>query len=106
MAAHGANMQKHIFFRKGEHKFYLNKSDIDLAILLKLIIINRLKTQSTDITSNIFLFLEKYFNLNELIGLDKFTIKHCSTSAKYNAAFYFLNSSGAKTNPTHPLGLN
>ncbi len=75
MAAHGANMQKHLFFRKGDNKFYLNKSDIDLAILLKLIIINRLKTSSNDITSNIFLFLEKYFNLNELIGLDKFTIR-------------------------------
>ncbi len=75
MASHGSNMQKHLFFRKGTNKFYLNKSDIDLAILLKLIIINRLKTSSTDITSNIFLFLEKYFNLNELIGLDKFTIK-------------------------------
>jgi hypothetical protein len=75
MASHGANMQKHLFFRKGEHKFYLNKSDIDLAILLKLIIINRLKTSSNDLTSNIFMFLEKYFNLNELIGLDKFTIR-------------------------------
>jgi hypothetical protein len=75
MASHGANMQKHLFFRKGDNKFYLNKSDIDLAILLKLIIINRLKTSSNDITSNIFLFLEKYFNLNELIGLDKFTVR-------------------------------
>lgn len=75
MAAHGSNMQKHLFFRKGDNKFYLNKSDIDLAILLKLIIINRQKTSSNDITSNIFLFLEKYFNLNELIGLDKYTVK-------------------------------
>jgi len=75
MASHGSNMQKHLFFRKGNNKFYLNKSDIDLAILLKLIIINRQKTTSNEITSNIFLFLEKYFNLNELIGLEKFTIK-------------------------------
>jgi hypothetical protein len=76
MAEHGANMQKHLFFRKGYNKFYLNKTDIDIAILLKLIITNRLKTPNNTYTNtNIFNFLEKYFNLGELIGLDKFTIR-------------------------------
>ena len=37
MASHGSNMQKHLFFRKGDTKHYLHKSDIDMAILLKLI---------------------------------------------------------------------
>jgi hypothetical protein len=78
MANHGANMQKHLFFRKGDNKFYLNKSDIDMAIMLKLIIINRLKVKNdtnekSDYSS--FIFLEKYFNLSELVGFDKFTIR-------------------------------
>jgi hypothetical protein len=78
MASHGANMQKHLFFRKGDNKFYLNKSDIDMAIILKIIIINRLKlvngkNDKSDYVS--FIFLEKYFNLSELIGFDKYTIK-------------------------------
>jgi hypothetical protein len=69
--SHGANMQKHLFFRKGDKRYYLNKSDIDLAILLKLIIINSFnKTEYTN-----FSFLNKYFNINELVGIDKYTIK-------------------------------
>lgn len=79
MAKHGANMQKHLFFRKGDNKFYLNKSDIDMAIILKIIIVNRLKATNMDYNSNAsyssFAFLEKYFNLNDLIGFDKYTIK-------------------------------
>ena len=81
MASHGANMQKHLFFRKGEHKIYLNKSDIDMAIILKLIIMNRLKSKKLENEKNdktdyiSFIFLEKYFNLNELIGFDKYTIR-------------------------------
>ena len=69
---HGANMTKHLFFRKGSHKYYLNKSDIDMAILLKLIVS---KIKDEIIVDNKFKFLEKFFNSSELIGLDKFTIK-------------------------------
>ena len=78
---HGANIEKHLFFRKGNNKYYLNRCDIDIAILLKLITSNSLKSDnitSNNITSNTnsqFSFLEKYFNVNELLGLDKFTIK-------------------------------
>jgi hypothetical protein len=78
MANHGANMQKHLFFRKGDNKFYLNKSDIDIAIMLKLIIVNRLKVKKEQIEKSdyaSFVFLEKYFNLSELVGFDKFTIR-------------------------------
>jgi hypothetical protein len=70
---HGANMEKHLFFRKGTNKYYLNRSDIDIAILLKLVVTNSIKNQSSEHTR--FKFLEKYFNLNELVGLDKFCIK-------------------------------
>jgi len=69
-------MQKHLFFRKGDRKFYLNKSDMDMAILLKIIIVNRLKTSSDDNSAfSSFSFLQKYLNLNELVGIDKFTVK-------------------------------
>ncbi len=68
---HGGNMAKHLFFRNGDMKFYLNKSDIDSGILLKIIIINSInKTEYKT-----FSFLENYFNTSELIGLDKYTIK-------------------------------
>ncbi len=75
MASHGANMQKHLFFRKGDNKFYLNKSDIDMAIMLKIIIVNRLKVNNSNLCYTSFEFLEKYFNLNDLIGFDKYTIR-------------------------------
>jgi hypothetical protein len=70
---HGANMQKHLFFRKGDTKYYLNKSDIDIAILLKLVIVNSFSSKTDSQYS--FSFLDKYFSQNELIGLDKFTIR-------------------------------
>ncbi len=70
---HGANMQKHLFFRKGDGKHYLNKSDIDIAILLKLVIANSFNSNNDSNYS--FSFLDKYFSQNELIGLDKFTIR-------------------------------
>ncbi len=69
--SHGANMQKHLFFRKGDKRYYLNKGDIDMAILLKLIIFNSFN--KTDY--NAFEFLNNYFNINELVGLDKYTMK-------------------------------
>jgi len=73
--SHGANMAKHLFFRKGDVKYYLNKSDIDMAILLKLIIINKSVIASIkDPKPTKFTFLEKYFGLSDLIGLDKYTI--------------------------------
>lgn len=70
--AHGGNMKKHLFFRKGEKKQYLHKSDIDMAILLKLVISNTINKPQN---YQLFSCIEKYFNLNELIGLDKFTIR-------------------------------
>lgn len=73
LVLHGASMEKHLFFRKGSTKYYLNKSDIDMAILLKIIITKSLKLDSNASYSK-FAFLEKYFSLTELIGLDKFTI--------------------------------
>jgi hypothetical protein len=75
MANHGANMQKHLFFRKGGNKFYLNKSDIDMAIILKIIIVNRLKVKIEKADYASFVFLEKHLNLNDLIGFDRYTVR-------------------------------
>ena len=82
LANHGANIEKHLFFRKGNNKFYLNKSDIDIAILLKLIISNTTKKPLENNPSK-FIFLETYFSNNELIGLDKFTIKDIIVGLDY-----------------------
>lgn len=68
---HGANLKKHLFFRKKDNKLYLNKSDIDFAILLR-VIINNSKNNNQYLQFN---FLKEYFSWNELIGLEKYTIK-------------------------------
>lgn len=68
---HGCNMQKHLFFREGNVKYYLNKSDIDMAILLKIIIVNI----NNNTTFENFEFLKKYFNLEELVGVEYYKIK-------------------------------
>jgi hypothetical protein len=70
---HGANMNKHLFFRKNFTEAYLNKSDIDSAILLKLVIKN-----CKDKDNSLFAFLENYFSWNELVGLNKHTIMDLS----------------------------
>jgi hypothetical protein len=64
-------MDKNIFFRKGNDKLFLNKEDIDMAILLKVLIDKSLKKTKY----NNFLFLEKYFNINDQIGIGDFTVK-------------------------------
>jgi hypothetical protein len=69
--SHGGNMKKHLFFRKGDNKFYLNKSDIDIAILLKLVVINSINKEEY----SSFNFIHKYMNINELVGLDKYTVR-------------------------------
>ena len=70
----GADMKKHLFFRKGNDKYYLNKNDIDMAIIIKLLIFRFKLNEERNIEN--FNFLLKYFNLNELIGLDRFTISN------------------------------
>jgi ankyrin repeat protein len=70
---HGANMDKHLFFRKNYTEAYLNKSDIDSAILLKLVIKN-----CKDGDNSLFTFLDNYFSWNELVGLNKHTIMDLS----------------------------
>ena len=70
LICHGANLKKHLFFRKREHNLYLNKSDIDCAILLRVIM-----NYSKNNDMSLFTFLGDYFSWNELVGLEKNTIK-------------------------------
>ena len=70
LVMHGADIKKHLFFRKNNN-YYLNKSDIDMAILLKIILKNSMEKTNYDK----FTFLEQYFNTSELIGINSFTIK-------------------------------
>jgi hypothetical protein len=64
---HGGNMKKHLYFRKGSTLF-LNKSDIDLAILLKLTILNFDESTEIDKTK----FILDYINPNESIKIKNF----------------------------------
>ncbi len=68
----GADIKKHIFFRKGNYNKYLFKEDIDLAIILKVLTLNSIYQKNY----KKFSFLEKYFNINQFIGLEKYTIKN------------------------------
>ena len=77
----GADMKKHLFFRKGSDKYYLNKSDIDMAILMKLLIHKFLNNEKKNLVN--FSFLLEYFNSNELIGIEKFTISDLLIGLEY-----------------------
>lgn len=68
---HGVSMEKHLYFRN-KYKVYLNKSDIDLAILMKILLYKSKNIQRL----KLFTFLEKYINVNELIGINNFKIKN------------------------------
>lgn len=70
---HGADLKKHLFFRGKEKHLYLNKPNIDSAIILKVILNN-----SKNNDNSLFTFLGNYFSWNELIGIEKYTIKDLS----------------------------
>jgi ankyrin repeat protein len=68
----GANMQKHLYFREGKFKYLNLTSSIDNAIIIKHII----SSDSLDINmsiSNRINNLSKYFELENLIGINDFT---------------------------------
>ena len=67
---HGVSMEKHLYFRT-KYKVYLNKSDVDLAILMKILLYKSKNTHKL----KLFTFLEKYINIHELIGINDLKIK-------------------------------
>lgn len=64
---HGADMQKHLFFRK-DSKFILNIPDIDTAIIIKLCLL--IKEYENNIDLN---FLLNYIDKDEKIGINDIT---------------------------------
>lgn len=74
----GADMKKHLFFRDGEKKNLQRQNYMDIAIIIKLILLHE---PIDDIKDIIFLF--NYFKENELIGFNEIT---------YNEFFKYLQS--------------
>ena len=74
----GADMKKHLFFRDGEKKHIQRQHYMDIAIIIKLILLHQ---PVDDIKDIVFLF--NYFKENELIGFNEIT---------YNEFFKHLES--------------
>lgn len=68
---HGCSMKKHLFLRKGKLKLYFNKPDIDMLILLKIVLVKSLQKSSY----KSFEFIEKFININHLVGMSNFTVR-------------------------------
>ena len=74
---HGANMQKHLYFRSGDNKFINNNNPIDICILLK-IILSYLPNDRDDKKVNNKIYnkiklLQNLININEKINLNNYT---------------------------------
>jgi hypothetical protein len=65
---YGANIKKHIDFRNGTRKYKLNVNKIDIALLLKYVLLNYEKNNN-----NLLNFTLEYIDKNTLIGLDNIT---------------------------------
>jgi hypothetical protein len=74
----GADMKKHLFFRDGEKKNLQRQNYMDIAIIIKLILLHEPIDNIKDIV-----FLFNYFKENELIGFNQIT---------YNEFFKYLQS--------------
>jgi hypothetical protein len=74
----GADMKKHLFFRDGEKKHIQRQDYMDIAIIIKLILLHQ---PVDDIKDIVFLF--NYFKETELIGFNEIT---------YNEFFKHLES--------------
>ena len=74
----GTDMKKHLFFRDGEKKNLQRQNYMDIAIIIKLILLHE---PIDDIKDIVFLF--NYFKENELIGFNEIT---------YNEFFKYLQS--------------
>ena len=74
----GTDMKKHLFFRDGEKKNLQRQNYMDIAIIIKLILLHEPIDNIKDIV-----FLFNYFKENELIGFNEIT---------YNEFFKYLQS--------------
>lgn len=67
----GANMKKHLFFRDGERRYENKQNYIDIAIIMKLILIFPESHNYNDLE-----FLINYFKKETLINFDEFNIEN------------------------------
>ena len=99
---HGANMQKHLYFRSGDNKFINNNNPIDICILLK-IILSYLPNDRDDKKINNKIYnkiklLQNLININEKINLNNYTYTDLLVGLMYllnkipeNNAITYLN---------------
>jgi hypothetical protein len=76
---HGANMQKHLYFRAGNNKNINNNNPIDICILLK-IVLSYIPSKHDDksVSNRIYnkiKLLQNLVNMNDKINLDNYTYK-------------------------------
>jgi hypothetical protein len=76
----GADLQKHLYFRKDTKKMDINLDDIDLLILLKILLFNAIKYKKKETK---FDFLKKYINYETKIGINNYKIKHIIPGLDY-----------------------
>lgn len=69
----GTNIKKHLFFRDGNIKFFNKTNQIDIAIILKLILIKNIKVKNNELN-----FIFNHISPNTHIGLDTITMQEFS----------------------------
>ena len=79
LGEHGANMQKHLYFRAGNDKNINNNNPIDICILLK-IVLSYIPMECDDkrVSNKIYnkiKLLQNLINMNEKINLNNYTYK-------------------------------
>ena len=84
---HGANMQKHLYFRSDHNKYINNNNPIDICILLK-IVLSYIPKQYNDKKINNKIYnkiklLENLININDKINLNDFTYKNLLVGLMY-----------------------
>lgn len=90
LGLYGANIQKHLFFREGDIKYINNNDSIDIAILLKIIVIKN--SLQTDYKCNQTIYnkiktIKKLVNLKEKININEYTF-----SDLFNGLYILLNT--------------
>ena len=88
LADHGANMQKHLFFRVGDLKYINKNNSIDISILIKIVLsyvidngysLSQLQLiDNNNFNNKIYnklKIIENFFDINEKINLNDYTFK-------------------------------
>jgi ankyrin repeat protein len=99
---HGANMQKHLYFRSGDSKYINNNNPIDICILLKIVLSYiPMKMDDKIINNKIYnkiKLLQNLININDKINLNNYTyadlligLMHLLNKLSEESAITYLN---------------